>query len=83
MAALGTGSTHRYKIMSDDAPADVSFKSNLTLIESSPHTKAVFERAKARFNACSPALTTPKPALFTLAEPDWGLKGRGQAEPLA
>ena len=31
MAALQTGSTHRHKILSDDAPANVSFKSNLTL----------------------------------------------------
>src|SRR6516225_4539465 len=83
MGSLQRGSTHGHKVMGDDAPADVSFKANLTLIKSSPHPKAVFERAQARFNACSPALTTPKPALFTLAEPDWGLKGRGQAEPLA
>jgi len=27
------GSTHRHKIMSDDAPADVSFKSDLTLVK--------------------------------------------------
>jgi hypothetical protein len=28
------------------------------------HAKGVFERAQARFNAASPALATPKPALF-------------------
>ena len=44
---LQTGSTHRHKIMSDDAPANVSFKSNLTLIKDSLHAKAVFERARA------------------------------------
>jgi len=58
------GSTHRHKIMSDDAPADVSFKSDLTLVKGSLHTKAVFERAHTRFNASSPALATAKPALF-------------------
>ena len=47
MAALQTGSTHRHKILSDDAPANVSFKSNLTLIKDSLHAKAVFERARA------------------------------------
>src|SRR5258708_16679244 len=52
-AALATGSTHRHKIMSDDAPADVSFKSNLTLIKGSLHAEAVFECAHACFNACS------------------------------
>jgi hypothetical protein len=50
--------------MGDDAPAHVSFKSNLTLKKGPLHAKAVFERAQARFNACSPALATPKPALF-------------------
>jgi hypothetical protein len=50
--------------MSDDAPANVSFKSDLTLVKGSVHAEAVFERAHARFNACSPALATPKPALF-------------------
>src|SRR5258708_36288389 len=63
-AALANGSTHRHKIMSDDAPADVSFKSNLTLIKGSLHAEEVFECAHACFNACSPALATPKPALF-------------------
>src|SRR5215472_14020373 len=82
LGSLQRDSTHGHKVVGDDAPADVSFKANLTLIKGSPHPKAVFERAKARFNACSPALTTPKPALFTLEEPDWGLNGRGQADPL-
>jgi hypothetical protein len=45
LGALDTGSTHRHEIMSDDAPANVSFKSNLTLVKSSPHAEAVFERA--------------------------------------
>jgi hypothetical protein len=48
----------------DDAPANVSFKSNLTLVKGSLHAETVFERAQPRFNACSPALATPKPALF-------------------
>jgi hypothetical protein len=69
IAALATDSTHCHKIMSDDAPADVSFKSDLTLVKGSLHSKAVFEGAQARFNACSPALATAKPALFTLAQP--------------
>ena len=69
IAALQTGSTHRHKIMSDDAPANISFKSNLTLIKGSLHAKAVFERAQARFNACSPALATAKPALFLSRSP--------------
>ena len=69
IAALSRGSTHGYKIMGDDAPADVSFKSNLTLIKSSVHSEAVFERAHARFNACSPALATAKPALFLAKSP--------------
>jgi hypothetical protein len=47
----------------------MSFKSNLTLIKGSLHAKAVFERAQARFNACSPALATPKPALFLSRSP--------------
>jgi hypothetical protein len=50
--------------MSDDAPANMSFKSNLSLVKGSPHAKAVFERAQPRFNACSPALAAPEPALF-------------------
>src|ERR1700752_1571816 len=44
-AALARSSTHRHKIMSDDAPANVSFKSDLTLVKGSLHAKAVFERA--------------------------------------
>ena len=68
-AALATGSTYRHKIMSDDAPADVSFKSDFTLIKGSLHAEAVFECAHACFNACSPALATPKPALFLLRCP--------------
>src|SRR5262249_56801887 len=71
LGSLQRGSTHGHKVMGDDAPADVSFKANLTLIKSSLHPKAVFERAKARFNACSPALTTlagsRDPALIFLA----------------
>src|SRR6516165_3367666 len=63
-AALATGSTHCHKIMSDDAPANVPFKSDLTLVEGSLHSKVVFERAHARFDASSPASATPKPALF-------------------
>jgi hypothetical protein len=39
--------------MGDDAPANVSFKSDFAFIKGSPHAKAVFERAYARFNACS------------------------------
>jgi hypothetical protein len=50
--------------MGDNAPANVSFKSNLPFIKGSLHAEAVFERAQARLNACSPALTTPEPALF-------------------
>ena len=69
IAAVQTGSTHRHKILSDDAPANISFKSNLTLIKGSLHAKAVFERAQARFNACSPALATAKPALFLSRSP--------------
>ena len=69
IAALARGSTHRHKIMSDDARANVSFKSDLTLVKGSLHAKAVFERAQARFNACSPALTTAKPALFLSRSP--------------
>ena len=68
-AALATGSTHRHKIMSDDAPADVSFKSDLTLVKGSLHTKAVFERAHTRFDASSPALATAKPTLFLSRRP--------------
>ncbi len=49
VAALATGSTHRHNIMGDDAPANVSFKSNLTLIKGSLHAKAVFESAQPRF----------------------------------
>jgi hypothetical protein len=64
IAALPRSSTHRHKIMSDDAPAKVPFKSDLTLVKGSLHAKAVFERAHACFNARSPALATPKPALF-------------------
>jgi hypothetical protein len=45
------GSTHCHKIMGDDAPANVSLKSNLTLIKGSLHAKAVFERAEPRLNA--------------------------------
>src|SRR5271165_369941 len=63
-APIQTGSTHRHKVMGDDAPANVSFKPDFTFIKGSPHAKAVFERAHARFNACSPALATPEPALF-------------------
>src|SRR5580700_9402642 len=63
-AALATGSTYSHKIMSDDAPTHVSFKSDLTLIKGSLHAETVFARAHACFNACSPALATPKPALF-------------------
>jgi hypothetical protein len=33
------------------------------------HAKAVFERAQAHFNAGSPALATPKPALFLSQQP--------------
>jgi hypothetical protein len=55
--------------MSDDAPANVSFKSNLTLIMGSLHAEAVFEGAQPRFNACSPALPTSKPALFLSRSP--------------
>jgi hypothetical protein len=33
------------------------------------HAKAVFERAQAHFNAGSPALATPKPALFLSHQP--------------
>ena len=55
--------------MGDDAPANVSFKSNLTFIEGPLHAKAVFERTQPRFNACSPALATPKPALFLSRSP--------------
>src|SRR3954447_15296078 len=54
IAVLHRGSTHCHKVMGDDAPANVSFKSNLTLIKGSLHAKAVFERAQPRFNACSP-----------------------------
>jgi hypothetical protein len=50
--------------MGDDAPANVSFKANLIFIKGSLHAKAVFERAEPRFDACSPALATPKPALL-------------------
>jgi hypothetical protein len=69
IAAVATDSTYCHKIMSDDAPANVSFKSDLTLVKGSLHAKAVFERAQARFNACSPALATPKPALFVSRSP--------------
>jgi hypothetical protein len=55
--------------MGDDAPANVSFKSDLTLVKGSVHAEAVFERTHARFNACSPALATPKPALFLSGSP--------------
>src|SRR5271165_2838574 len=68
-AAVATASTHRHKIMSDDAPAEVSFKSDLTLVEGSLHSKAVFERAHTRFDASSPALATAKPALFLSRRP--------------
>jgi hypothetical protein len=68
--------------MADDAPANVPFKSDFAFIKGSPHAKAVFERAHTRFNACSPALATPEPALFQLALPDWSLNGHGPAEPL-
>jgi hypothetical protein len=69
IAALPTGSTYYHKIVSDDAPANVSFKSDLTLVTGSLHAKAVFERAQARFNACSPALATPKPAAVSGTQP--------------
>src|SRR5271168_690396 len=64
IAALQTGSTHRHKILSDDAPANMSFKIQSHPYKASLHAKAVFERAQARFNACSPSLATAKPALF-------------------
>ena len=67
MALTGLDSCH--KVMGDDAPANVSFKSNLTLIKGSLHAKAVFERAEPRLNARSPALTTAKPALFLSRRP--------------
>ena len=54
VTALPTGSTYRHKILGDDAPANVSFKANLTLVEGPSHPKAVFEGAQARFNTCSP-----------------------------
>ena len=69
IAALEMGSTHRHKVMGDDAPANVSFKSNLTLIKGSLHAKAVLERAKPRLYARSPALATPEPALFLSRRP--------------
>src|SRR6476646_6763321 len=78
-AALATGSTHRHKIMSDDAPADVSFKSNLTLIKGSLHAEAVFECAHACFNA---SLGHAETSAVSVALPGWGLDGRTQAEPL-
>ena len=52
ITALQTGPTHRHKILSDDAPANVSFKSNLTLIKSL-HAETVFECAHACFNLLS------------------------------
>src|SRR5262245_45148411 len=64
IGAFNTSSTHRHEIMGDNAPANVSFKSNLPFIKGSLHAEAVFERAQARLNACSPALATPEPALF-------------------
>jgi hypothetical protein len=69
IGALAIDSTHRHQIMSDDAPAEVSFKSDLTLVEGSLHSKAVFERAHTRFNARSPALATAKPTLFLSRRP--------------
>src|SRR5262249_1239104 len=69
LGSLQRGSTHGHKVIGDDATTDGAFKANLPLIKSSPQPKAVFERAKACFNACSPALTTPKPALFLPQSP--------------
>src|ERR1700746_1422215 len=68
-ALIQTASTHGDKVMGDDAPANVSFKSDLAFIKGSPHAKAVFERAHARFNACSPALATAEPTLFLSRRP--------------
>jgi predicted NAD/FAD-binding protein len=81
-AFVQTGSAHCHKVMADDAPAKVSFKSDLAFVKGSPHAKTVFEGAHARFNACCPALATPKPALLLSALPDWGLNGHGPVEPL-
>ena len=47
-----------------DAPANVSFKSLSHLVTGLAACQSGLERAQARFNACSPALATPKPALF-------------------
>src|SRR6516165_6508450 len=47
IVTLATGSTHGHKIMGDDAPAKVSFKSNLALVKGPLHVEAVFERALA------------------------------------
>jgi hypothetical protein len=59
IVVLAAGSTHGHKIMGDDAPANVSFKSNLALVKGSLHVEAVFERAQPRFNAGSPAPRYP------------------------
>ena len=45
IAVLATGSTHGHKIMGDDAPANVSFKSNVALVKGSLHVESVFEGA--------------------------------------
>jgi hypothetical protein len=47
--------------MGDDAPADMSFKSNLALIKGPSHSEAMLEGAHPGFNAGSPALARPKP----------------------
>ena len=74
ISALPTGSTHCHKIVSDDAPANVSFKSDFTLVKGSLHAKAVFERAQARFNACSPTLATTETSAVSVAPSERGFR---------
>jgi hypothetical protein len=50
--------------MGNDAPTDMPLKSNFTFIKGSPHSKTMFEGAQACFDARSPTLATPEPALF-------------------
>jgi hypothetical protein len=78
IAALATGSTHRRKIMGDDGPANVSFESNLSLAKGSPHAKAVFEPAQSRFNTWLSSLGHAETSAVSVAQPGWGLNGRGR-----
>src|SRR5258705_8774037 len=64
LGGLDLRPSHRHKVVSDDAPAHVSFKSNRALVKCPPHSKAMLKCAHPGFNARSPALAASEPALF-------------------